>query len=682
MEDDEEFRRSYVKLPSAPSSNALDRVAANENGKARENQIVDIPTDVQETRQQTSTSSFTLSASKAMQARRSCCNCCCVSPTCAILASIWRPDTFILLLGSILGAVAAVAQAWIPRLVGDAVNTVSSTDSDDEFDDVFSRSFRWTLIALGAAVGTCAFFGGARGAVFTIATARFNQRLRRELFRALLRQDVAVFDSVHSGDVTSRLASDTSTFTGQACLNLNVVIRTTVQIATVLTLMFSSNVRLSCVTLSSVPCMIAFINFFGRRLARLSETMQAELGHANEVAQEALGSMHTVKSFALEESMRTCYDRRLDTCQNLSAANAVMYGCFTILTNVLPNAMTVAVIWLSARLVRCGDMDAGALFSFLLYQQELTGALQGMSEAVSSMSSAMGAGARVAQILLDSPSSSAIKDSTQENQALPGFPVFSASADDTAACVAFDNVSFAYPTRPDDLVLRDFTWHIPAGQFAAIVGSSGSGKSTLAKLLQKLYTPSTGIIRIDGISLSDYHDARAFYKILSHVPQEPVMFARTIRQNIALGFESSEDGISCTQPHDAVEAVSRMAHAHEFIAKLPDGYDTYCGEKGVRLSGGQKQRLALARALLRRPRIIVLDEATSALDAVSEKCVQAALLEMAEHKKCTLIVIAHRLSTIRRAENIVVLRDGVLAEMGCHDALAKQGGAYAELISL
>ncbi|GAB4821914.1 hypothetical protein N2152v2_008960 [Parachlorella kessleri] len=571
------------------------------------------------------------------------------------LVKLSAPDTPILLLAFTAGAAAALGQALIPYYTGQIIDYASI--------DPNPRLFReTTLKLLGVAFG-CAVFTGVRGGLFTICMTRLNVRLRTELFKSLMAQEVGFFDTTKTGDVTSRLAADTTTVSDQVSLNLNVMLRSLTQAAMVLAFMFGASWRLTVVTFIMIPCVLAICKVYGAYYRKMSKKVQTELAEANSVAEEALSTMTTVKAHASEDSTLAAYATKLGRFYALQKREAIAYALYMSTNTFLAAAVVAVVLYYGGSLVLAGAMSAGSLVSFMLYQQSLSGAFQALGDVFSALAAAVGAADKVIELMHRQP-----KIARGGTLAPPDF----------TGSLALQSVHFHYPARPTLRVLSGLSLAVQPGEIVALVGPSGGGKSSIVKLVERFYVPTEGRVLIDGRDVGEY-SPKWLKRHVALVSQEPVLYARSIRRNIMYGLEE-EDGVPAEQvpTQQDIEEAARLANAHEFISALPEGYDTECGEKGVQLSGGQKQRIAIARALVRRPTVLLLDEATSALDADSEAVVQEALDRTMKNR--TVLVIAHRLSTIQDAHRIVVVQHGRVAEMGSHEQLLEQGGVYATLV--
>jgi ATP-binding cassette, subfamily B, bacterial len=330
----------------------------------------------------------------------------------------------------------------------------------------------------------------------------------------------------------------------------------------------------------------------------------------------------------------------------------------TVIVIALVFAGIVGVLWMGAQDVRAGGMSVGELVQFVIYAVIVAGGVGALSEIWGELQRAAGATERIVELL-----------SAVDTVADPAEPL--ALPRPARGEVAFEGVTFRYPARPETSALADVTLRVAPGETVALVGPSGAGKTTILQLLLRFYDPDAGVVRLDGIDLRDM--ARAdFRRAIALVPQDPVIFADTARENIRFGRPEASDA--------EVEAAAKAAAAHGFLSDLPQGYDSYVGERGVMLSGGQKQRIAIARAILRDAPVLLLDEATSALDAESERAVQQAVERLARGR--TTLIVAHRLATVKRADRIVVFDRGRIVAQGTHDSLVAEGGLYARLARL
>ena len=571
------------------------------------------------------------------------------------LLKLASPDSVLLTFAFIAGSLAALGQALIPYYTGRIID-YASIDQDRE-------QFKATIFKLlGVAFG-CAIFTGIRGGLFTYAMTRLNVRLRQTLFNALLMQDCGFFDTNRTGDITSRLSADTTTVSDQICLNLNVMMRSITQAAMVLVFMFTASWRLTVVTFVMVPTVIMVCKIYGTYYRKMSKKVQSKLAEANSVADEALSTMTTVKAHAAEGSTRMAYASKLKEFYSIQLKQAIAYGAYMINNTFLTAAVVAGVLFYGGTLVLDDVMSAGALVSFMLYQQSLSASFQSLGDVFSALSAAVGAADKVMELIERKPAFS-------ESGSL--------TPDTFTGQIEFRNITFRYPARPNSTILDNLCLSVNPGQVVALVGPSGGGKSSIVKLLERQYLPASGSILVDGRDLGMYHPGWLRQQ-MALVSQEPVLYARSIKRNIIYGLEE-EDGISAENipTQEEIEQAARLANAHEFILALPNGYDTDCGERGVQLSGGQKQRIAIARALVRKPSILLLDEATSALDADSEAVVQEALDRTMVGR--TVLVIAHRLSTVQDADRIIVIQKGAVIEAGTHEQLVEKQGAYANLV--
>jgi ATP-binding cassette subfamily B protein len=482
--------------------------------------------------------------------------------------------------------------------------------------------------------------------------------LRRDTYSRLIRLPMAFFAQRRVGELTSRLAADLSlmqqTLTGSAPQFIGQMVMLTGG----LVLITLTSGRLTLVMLGSVPVVIGLAVVFGRLTRKISFEAMERLADTNVVVEETLQSIASVKAFANEDYETTRYRAGMERFIGIVLRGARYQGAFTAFITFAGFGSIVLVIWYGARLVEAGALTFGDLTQFLMYTMFIGGAIGGFARLYGELQRAIGATQRVRELLQEEPEES-------------GGPAID-GAGRVAGNIAFENVTFSYPSRKEVTVLRNLSLAVKAGQRIALVGPSGAGKSTIVSLLLRFYDPDAGRVLIDARDARDY-PLRRLRDQMAIVPQEVLLFGGTIADNIAYG----RPGASQSE----IEQAARQANAHDFIAAFPEGYQTVVGERGVKLSGGQRQRVAIARAILRNPAILILDEATSSLDSESESLVQQALDALMEAR--TSVIVAHRLSTVRRADCIYVVKEGEIVESGTHaELIAQPGGLYRTLSGL
>ncbi|KAK1160166.1 ATP-binding cassette sub-family B member 9 [Acipenser oxyrinchus oxyrinchus] len=562
------------------------------------------------------------------------------------LLSYSKHDAALLGLAFLFLIVAAVGETFIPYYTGLAVDAIV-IQKDME---AFSKS----MIIMSVFAIVSSFAAGVRGGVFSLALARLNVRIRNLLFRSLVRQEIGFFDANHTGDITSRLTSDTTMVSDLISLNMNICLRSLVKGVGVCVFMFTLSWKLSLVTFMGFPFVMLVSKLYGKYYKRLAREVQDALAKANNIAEETVSAMKTVRSFANEEAEAGLYWEKLQHMYKLNRKQALAYACYMWSSSLTVLALQVSILYYGGHLVVSGHLTSGNLISFIIYELELGDCMENIGAVYTGLMQGVGAAEKVFEFIDRKPQLS--NDGTLAPDTLKGL-------------VEFKNVTFSYPTRPETQVLKDVSFTLHPGQVTALVGPSGSGKSSCVSLLEHFYRAQAGQVLLDGTPIEEY-DHRYLHTKVSLVGQEPVLFARSVQENIAYGLTDC-----CLE--EIVQA-SMKANAHGFITELPDGYSTDAGEKGAQLSGGQKQRVAIARALVRSPHVLILDEATSALDAESEHIVQQALNGVMQDR--TVLVIAHRLSTVEKAHNIIVIDKGGVLEQGTHRDLMQKEGLYSKLV--
>lgn len=484
-------------------------------------------------------------------------------------------------------------------------------------------------------------------------------QLREDLFAHLVRLSPGFFTERRTGELTSRLSADTTVLQTVLSYNLSEFARQTLFLIGGIILLIITDSRLTATTLAVVPIVVGAAMVFGRALRRASTGVQDRIAEATGTADEAFSQIKTVQSYTAEEEEVRRYGSHLHQVIEAALRRARIRGTFFGILTFCGFGGVVAVLWQGGRQVLAGNLTAGALVSFLLYALYVAGAVGSLASLFGAYQEAVGAARRVFDLL---SSESEVKDPPRALR-LPRPP---------RGEIVMDNVVFRYnPTLPE--VLQGVSLRIGAGEVVALVGPSGAGKTTIASLLPRFWDVTSGRITFDGLDIRDLSlaDLRGSIGI---VPQEPTLFSGTIRENIAyagIGADGSRPG------EEAVRAAAKAAHAMEFIERLPDGFDTRVGERGVKLSGGQRQRIAIARVFLKDPALVILDEATSSLDSESERLVEQAMEDLLRAR--STLIIAHRLSTVLRADRLVVIDRGVIVEEGRHQDLLASEGVYSRL---
>ncbi|MDX5325604.1 MAG: ATP-binding cassette domain-containing protein [Bacteroidota bacterium] len=548
--------------------------------------------------------------------------------------------------GLIFLFLSSAANLAFPKLLGDLVNEANM--------EAITRDInRIALILLGVLV-LQSIFSYFRVILFVNVTEKSLASLRQGVYQHLIRLPMWFFAEKRVGELNSRISADISLLQETFTTTLAEFIRQIIIIAGGITLLAITSVKLTLFMLAILPPVVLLAVFFGRYIRKYSKKVQGEVAESNTIVEETLQGIQNVKAFTNEFLEIGRYREKTDEVAATAIKGGKYRAAFSSFIILGLFGAIVAVIWMGTTLIATGELNTGQLFSFVLYSGFIGGSIGGMADVYARIQKTIGATEELLEILEEEIEP--INDHTAERSDLRG-------------SIAFEGVTFSYPSRKDITVLNHLSFEVQPGEQVALVGPSGAGKSTIVSLLYQFYHPQEGKILFDGRP-ADHYDLTDLRAHMALVPQDVFLFGGSIRENIAYGDPSAHE--------DQVIEAAKKANAWDFIQKFPEGLDTLVGERGVQLSGGQRQRIAIARALLHDPRILILDEATSALDSESEQLVQQALDTLMEGR--TSIVIAHRLSTVRKADKILVIENGHIRETGTHEQLMQNHeGLYRAL---
>ncbi|MDA7794129.1 ABC transporter transmembrane domain-containing protein [Flavobacteriales bacterium] len=546
-------------------------------------------------------------------------------------------------LGILFLLLSTAASLIFPALMGQLVDSAS---------EKMIRNINEIALWLLALFALQAIFSYFRIVLFVNVTEKFLAVLRQETYAHLIKLPMNFFSKRRVGELNSRIASDISMLQETFTTDLAEFFRQVVIIIGGIVFLSLTSVKLTLFMLAIIPAMMLAAVFFGRYIKRFSKQVQESIAESNTIIEETLQGIQNVKAFTNEFFEIGRYTKKTNEVMKIAKKGGKYRGAFASFIIFCLFGSIVAVIWYGVLMINAGELSIGQLFTFILYSVFIGASVGGMADIYAKIQKAIGATEHLLDIL-NEPAEN-ITDNTTNNS--------------VSGHIQFKDLSFAYPSRPEIKVLKSLNFEIKEGQNIALVGPSGAGKTTLASILFGFYKINEGQVLIDQKNIEDY-DLHFLRKQIAIVPQDILLFGGTIKENIAYGkLEATEQEI---------EEAARKANAINFINEFPEKMETLVGERGIQLSGGQRQRIAIARALLKNPRILILDEATSALDSESEKLVQEAMEVLMKGR--TSLVIAHRLSTIKNSDCILVVENGQIIEQGTHKELDKTGGLYSQL---
>tara|TARA_B100000683_G_scaffold109681_1_gene108150 strand:- start:201 stop:2009 length:1809 start_codon:yes stop_codon:yes gene_type:complete len=566
-----------------------------------------------------------------------------------LLASFFKPYYLNLILASLVLILTAGISLTFPIAIRRVVDGFFS-NSTSLMDYYFAAAFGLaSLLALGTAL---------RFYLVTRLGERVVADIRKALFNKVISMSPGFYERLLTGEILSRITTDTTLILSVVSSSVSLALRNFLLLIGGLFFMFLTSIKLSIMVLLLVPIMVVPILAMGRRLRKLSRESQSRIADSSGMASEMLLASSTIQAFNYVKNARNNFSDIIDKSFFIAKKRILVRSIITALIIFVVFVGIVAVLWVGARDVRLGIISPGYLVQFVIYSGFVAGAVAALSEIFGELQRAAGATDRIIEILKSQDPVKQlqnIKSIDRKNEIL----------------IDFKNVTFSYPSRPNEIVFNDLNFFIGEGNTLALVGPSGAGKSSIFQILLRFYDFTKGSVKIAGLSIKEI-DTKTLRDLFAFVPQEPAIFANSVLENIRFGRPDANN--------KEVEEAAKKSAAHEFIMGLPEGYDTFVGERGVLLSVGEKQRIAIARAFLRNSPILLLDEPTASLDAESEGLIQRALKNLSKSK--TVIVIAHRLSTVKKADKILVLEKGNIVSEGTHAELIKKNGTYAKLARL
>ena len=559
----------------------------------------------------------------------------------------------LVIIGNIALIVNSLSQIIIPYLCGEIITVITAQQANP------SQALKTIALEFLILSGIGSIGGFIRGVCYNLIGERIIKNLRNDLFSSLIDKDIEFYDSKKAGDLMSRLSSDTTVVQSSASDNISIIIRNIIQTIGSFVILWLLSWRLTIVLFLAIPMVVICVAIFAKSYKGLTKAYQTSVAESGVVASEAFGNIRVVKSFSKENKEAKQHLDRMCKTYIIGRKRAWTYGIFVGVVSLIANGTILSVLWFGGEMVIDQEMNVGDLASFILYTITLAVSLLSVNGAMTSIITSIGAAEQIFELMDYIP-----KVNCRGGKILPKFE----------GTIEIKDVDFNYPTTPEVKVLDNISLTINSGEVVAIVGASGSGKSSIISLIERFYDVTKGHIIVDGDDIKEL-DLRWYHDNIGYVSQEPSLFSGTLEENIIYGIEN--------YTIDDIEKALKMANAYDFVmnaASFPLGLQTIVGDRGVKLSGGQKQRIAIARALIKNPKILIFDEATSALDADSEYQVQQAIDDLIKQGNKTVIIIAHRLSTIIHSPRIIVIQNGKIVEDGNHADLLNKGGIYKALI--
>ncbi|NOJ21716.1 ABC transporter ATP-binding protein/permease [Vibrio coralliilyticus] len=554
----------------------------------------------------------------------------------------------------IAALVALVFTASLTLSVGQGVRLLIDEGFAQQSTQELSSAIQ-LILALTVMISIGTFF---RFYLVSSVGERVSADIRLAVFNHVITLHPSYFETNGSGDIMSRITTDTTLLQSIIGSSFSMAMRSALMCVGAVIMLFATNIKLTLIVLASVPFILVPILFYGRRVRALSRQSQDSMADVGSYAGEAIEHIKTVQSYSHEAQERASFATEVERAFEIGRQRVKQRAILISGVIVIVFSAISGMLWVGGSDVINGTMSGGDLGAFVFYAIMVASSLATISEVLGELQRAAGATERLIEILQVESHIVAPSDKVVSTQQL-------------ASEVIFDDVTFHYPSRPEHAAIEHLVLKAEEGKVLALVGPSGAGKTTLFELLQRFYDPQSGQVTLGGIDVRQM-DPNELRQQMALVPQQPALFSNNVLHNIRYGNPDATD-------EQVIEA-AKKAHAHDFIIKLPEGYDSFLGERGVRLSGGQRQRIAIARAILKDPNILLLDEATSALDSESEHHVQQALEELMRNR--TTIIIAHRLSTIQHADQIAVLDHGKLVDVGNHNELLQSCELYQRLVEL